>query len=77
MKNASSIVNLAQRIGITAEKIEELVIDVQTFEGLGDAENCDAFMGFVLNEVEHLQRIVREITRLISAELPDGERKKS
>ncbi len=71
MKNATSIVNLAQQTGITAGKIEQLVIGVQTFEDLGDAENGDAFMGFVLDEVEHLQRIVLEITKLISAELPE------
>lgn len=65
MKNAYAISSLARQLGKVCEKADSLAMGVQDTEQ-NSPEVSEVYQGLLMDEVEHLQILTLEITRLVT-----------
>lgn len=71
MKNAYAISSLARQLGKVSEKVDSLAMGVQDTEQ-NSPDVSEVYQGLLMDEVEHLQILTLELTRLVTETAGDS-----
>ena len=71
MKNAYTISSIARQLGKVAEKLDSLAMGVQDTEQSA-SDLSEVYQGLLLDEVEHVQILTLELTRLTAESVGEG-----
>lgn len=71
MKNAYTISSIARQLGKVAEKLDSLAMGVQDTEQ-NASDLSEVYQGLLLDEVEHVQILTLELTKLTAESIGEG-----
>ncbi len=71
MKNAYTISSIARQLGKVSEKLDSLAMGVQDTEQ-NASDLSEVYQGLLLDEVEHVQILTLELTRLAAEIASEG-----
>ena len=70
MKNAYAISSLARQLGKVSDKMDSLVMGIQDTEQ-NAPDVSDVYQGLLMDEIEHLQILTLELTKLVTESAGD------